>query len=108
MIYTYDYDSTYLPAMPIVTLSIGRSDSDALLALSALVDSGADATMIPVNYLKQVNAIKRQHVLFEVFPANDQAPICTLYLYSLLVTTAVGSMWSAIKIQMKSLLGELF
>ncbi len=62
MIYTYEYDLKYLPAMPIVTIYIGRPDSDALLTLPALVDSGADATMIPLSHLKQVNAIKRQHV----------------------------------------------
>ena len=60
MIYTYDYDLAYLPAMPMVTIQIGRPDSDAVLRLPALIDSGADATMIPISHLKQANAIKRQ------------------------------------------------
>jgi len=52
MIYTYDYDLTYVPAMPMVTIQIGRPDFDAVLRLPALIDSGADATMIPISHLK--------------------------------------------------------
>jgi predicted aspartyl protease len=62
MIYTYDYDLNYVPAMPVVTLYIGKPDSDAAFALSALVDSGADATMIPIKYLQEIHAIKRRYV----------------------------------------------
>jgi hypothetical protein len=62
MVYTYDYDLTYVPAMPVVTLAIGKPDAAAAFTLSALVDSGADATMIPIHYLQQVGAIKRQLV----------------------------------------------
>lgn len=49
MLYTYDYDLDYLPAMPMVTIQIGKPDAEANVAFSALVDSGADATMIPVS-----------------------------------------------------------
>ena len=62
MLYTYEYDLSYVPAMPMVTIRIGKPDSAASLTLPALVDSGADATMIPVGYLEQVDAIKRRHV----------------------------------------------
>ncbi|MCE7983405.1 MAG: hypothetical protein DYG89_19705 [Caldilinea sp. CFX5] len=62
MVYTYDYDLTYVPAMPMVTLAIGKPDAAATFTLSALVDSGADATMIPIRYLQQIGAIKRQLV----------------------------------------------
>ena len=58
MIYSFEYDSAYLgPAMPIVELEVGLAESDqAVLVLSALVDSGADATMIPIRYLHQIGA----------------------------------------------------
>ena len=62
MVYTYDYDLNYIPAMPIVTIHLGKPDSTASLILSALIDSGADATMIPIDYLRQVDAVKRQRV----------------------------------------------
>jgi len=61
-VYTYDYDLAYIPAMPTVKIQIGRPDSVASFSLSALVDSGADATMIPVSYLEEVAAIKRRRV----------------------------------------------
>ncbi len=62
MLYTYEYDLSYIPAMPIVTIGIGKPDSAVSLLLSALVDSGADATMIPIHYLQEIGAIKRQRV----------------------------------------------
>ena len=44
MVYTYDYDLNYIPAMPMATIRIGKPDSARALILSALIDSGADAT----------------------------------------------------------------
>ncbi len=61
-IYTYDYDLAYIPAMPTVQIQIGRPDSVASFSLSALVDSGADATMIPVSFLEEIAAKKRRRV----------------------------------------------
>ena len=81
MIYTYEYDLTYVPAMPIVSLSIGQPDSEASFTLSALVDSGADATMIPISYLLQVGAIKRQLVFIRTV-SGKRAP-ARLYTVSL-------------------------
>lgn len=81
MIYTYDYDLDYLPAMPIVTLSIGIPDSETTLTLSALVDSGADATMIPIKYLQEIQAIKRQRVFIRTISAQRAG--ANLYTISL-------------------------
>ncbi len=55
-VYTYQYDSDYDPVMPVVDIHIGRAMAKAALTLSALVDSGADATMIPIHYLQQIHA----------------------------------------------------
>ncbi|HRQ40188.1 MAG TPA: hypothetical protein PLD25_19935 [Chloroflexota bacterium] len=46
-VYTYDYDSDYQPAIPTAEIKIGPAMVDASLTLTALLDSGADATMIP-------------------------------------------------------------
>lgn len=81
MIYTYDYDLTYVPAMPMVTIQIGRPDFDAVLRLPALIDSGADATMIPISHLKQANAIKRQQVFIR--SVSGKRASATLYTVSL-------------------------
>ena len=48
-IYTYDYDNDYNPAMPVVDIEIGRAMDAASLALKAVVDSDADATIIPAS-----------------------------------------------------------
>lgn len=61
-VYTYNYDTDYDPAVPVVDIGIGRALSEANLVLSALVDSGADATIIPVHYLRQVHARRSRKV----------------------------------------------
>ncbi len=55
-VYTYEYDNDYIPAMPIVNIEIGRAMGAASFALKALVDSGADATIIPVRSLQEIRA----------------------------------------------------
>lgn len=58
MVFTYEYDSAYPgPPMPIADIRISGSDTpENYVLLSALVDSGADATFIPVRYLKRIEA----------------------------------------------------
>ncbi|VAW40167.1 hypothetical protein MNBD_CHLOROFLEXI01-416 [hydrothermal vent metagenome] len=55
-IYTHSYDTTYNPAMPMAEVVIGRAMTKPALSLSAIVDSGADATLVPVSYLHQIRA----------------------------------------------------
>ncbi len=81
MIYTYDYDLNYLPAMPMVAIQIGKPDSDATVTLAALVDSGADATMIPIKYLQEIHAIKRQYVFIRTIAGQRTG--ANLYTISL-------------------------
>ena len=42
--------------MPQVTLQVGLSRGQTMFTLPAHVDSGADASSIPINYLKQMQA----------------------------------------------------
>jgi hypothetical protein len=58
MVYTYNYSMHYVPSIPVVEPLLGRAKANPLLRLTALVDSGADATIIPARYLKQVRARK--------------------------------------------------
>jgi predicted aspartyl protease len=55
MIYTFEYDAHYPfgPAMPMVEIqlrSVGKNDGG--VPVQVMVDSGADATVIPVHYLE--------------------------------------------------------
>jgi len=56
-VHQFEYDSDYLgPALPVVELGVtGRAETRVI---SALVDSGADATLIPANLLRAVEARK--------------------------------------------------
>ncbi len=56
MIYTYDYDLAFSPSMPVVPIKIGRSLALPTLVLTALVDSGADGSIIPLRYLREIQA----------------------------------------------------
>lgn len=56
VVFTYDYDTTYQPPMPMVELKVGPALQEASLELAALVDSGADATIVPLRYLRQLQA----------------------------------------------------
>jgi predicted aspartyl protease len=49
---SFPYDSSYDPAMPILSIGLGPSGEDAVrLELVAVVDTGADVTMIPTAIL---------------------------------------------------------
>lgn len=56
-VYTFAYSNDYTPAMPIVELGISlpkRSQAD--VTITALLDSGSDGTMLPVDLLDQIGA----------------------------------------------------
>ncbi len=55
-VFSYNYDSDYHPPMPMVELAIGLPLSETTLEVRAIVDSGADATIIPVRTLQEVGA----------------------------------------------------
>jgi hypothetical protein len=55
-VFTYNYSSDYHPSMPMADLSIGLPLEEATIAVQAIVDLGADATIIPVELLQQAGA----------------------------------------------------
>jgi predicted aspartyl protease len=61
MIYTYEYDADYPfgPAMPMVEIQIRsvRRNEDSI-SVRAVVDSGADATILPVQFLESAGIDK--------------------------------------------------
>ena len=51
------YDTSHPLAFPALPVSLRQIDGDATtMALSALVDSGADVTIVPVGYLRAIGA----------------------------------------------------
>ena len=55
-VFTYNYNSDYHPAMPMVEVSIGLPMTDTAIDVRGIVDSGADATIIPVRHLLEIGA----------------------------------------------------
>ena len=56
LIHSHDYDSSYNPAMPVITIQVARRIGETPFTLTAIVDSGADATQIPLPILHQLQA----------------------------------------------------
>ncbi|MEZ4706549.1 MAG: retroviral-like aspartic protease family protein [Caldilineaceae bacterium] len=57
---TFDYLTDYDPAMPIIEVMIGAAGTAPMLRVNALVDSGADGSILPLQQLKQIDARKYQ------------------------------------------------
>jgi predicted aspartyl protease len=58
MIATFDYDIHYSgPSMPVIEVTLKNPVTDGAVTVQrALVDSGADGTMVPVRLLRQIRA----------------------------------------------------
>ncbi len=56
-ILSFSYDSNFDPAAPLIEIGVSYlNNHDNQESLSALLDSGADATMLPINVLTKVGA----------------------------------------------------
>ena len=55
-LYTYDYDFRYAPSAPVIEVEIGSVATTDTAKLITLIDSGADATLLPVELLKRLHA----------------------------------------------------
>ncbi|MDQ3249841.1 MAG: retroviral-like aspartic protease family protein [Chloroflexota bacterium] len=56
--YIYDYDSSYFPAVPVAEIGPNKvgAGPEAEMVLIALLDSGADGTIVPVAHLETMDA----------------------------------------------------
>ncbi len=54
---SFPYDTSYPgPAFPVFTIAVTGRSPEPVQGVSALVDSGADATLIPLQMLEQIDA----------------------------------------------------
>lgn len=54
---SFDYDTDYDPPAPVVLAEIAHpSQGELKVGCTALVDTGADGTMLPIDLLEQINA----------------------------------------------------
>ena len=55
--HTYPYSEDYWPPMPVVEVGLSKPGRNRIVKrLDAVVDSGADGTLIPVDMLEEVDA----------------------------------------------------
>jgi hypothetical protein len=60
LVHTHDYDNSYNPSIPAIEVQIYSQDEQKSLNLKAIVDSGADVSMIPTRHLRQLGIRKRR------------------------------------------------
>ena len=53
---TFRYDATYEPAMPVCGVTIASAATGRRVTFNALMDTGADATIVPTHLLRQIGA----------------------------------------------------
>jgi predicted aspartyl protease len=83
--YTGDYDNrNYDPAAPVVEIGVAKPGSQKpSVHLVALIDSGADATMLPINALQTANA--RYVATRQMRTAGGHTVVVETYLVTLFV-----------------------
>ncbi len=52
----FPYDTTYDPALPVCAVTLTARTTGQEVQLTAIVDTGADGTIIPVQYLHRIGA----------------------------------------------------
>jgi hypothetical protein len=55
---SFDYDSSYFPAFPVAEITIRSTKTSREVSVTGLIDSGADATQIPLSILHTIGARK--------------------------------------------------
>jgi len=61
----FDYDFAYRPPAPVIPIDITNPDDGSLsLRVQALIDSGSDATLIPLAVLQRIGAYSGEQVSF--------------------------------------------
>jgi predicted aspartyl protease len=53
---SFDYDGRYNPAFPVMDIQVMGSDPARVVSVTGLVDSGSDATQLPLSVLRSVGA----------------------------------------------------
>lgn len=81
MLHTFEYDVTYAPSMPVAEIQIGKPGSAPALNLHAIIDSGADATIVPIQWLRQIRARRSEKAWMSTAAAARR--LVDLYVISL-------------------------
>ncbi len=73
----YPYDVTYEPAIPVCRVTFIAPVTDRRIELTAIVDTGADGTLVPVRHLQRIEARRA----FEASLRSQWGERRTVFLY---------------------------
>lgn len=82
----FPYDITYDPALPVCALTLTAKPTGQQVELTAIIDTGADGTIIPIQYLRQIGARRA----FETGLRSQWGERRTVFLY--LVDLQIGEL----------------
>lgn len=80
----YPYDPTYAPPIPVCDITLMARAAGRRVELSAIVDTGADGTIVPIRYLHHIGARRA----FEASLRSQWGERRTVFLY--LVDLMIG------------------
>jgi predicted aspartyl protease len=73
----YPYDTMYDPPIPVCEITLTTPATDRRVGLRAIIDTGADGTIIPVRYLRDIEARRA----FETNLRSQWGEQRTVFLY---------------------------
>ncbi len=74
---TFPYDDAYDPAAPVCQINLSVAATGSSVSLPAIIDTGADATIVPLEYLRQIGARR----VFEASLRSQWGERRRVYLY---------------------------
>jgi len=74
---TFPYDENHDPAAPVCQINLSVASTGLSVSLPAIIDTGADATIVPLGYLRQIGARR----VFEAGLRSQWGERRRVYLY---------------------------
>jgi len=81
----FPYDVAYDPALPVYQVVLSTGSTSRQVKLTAIIDTGADGTIVPVRHLEQIGARR----VFETGLRSQWGERRTVFLY--LVNLQIGT-----------------
>jgi predicted aspartyl protease len=82
----FPYDVAYDPALPVCQVVLSTESTGRRVKLTAVIDTGADGTIVPVRHLEQISARR----VFETGLRSQWGERRTVFLY--LVNLQIGTL----------------
>ena len=82
----FPYDTGYDPALPVCDIIMSAESTGRRLQLTAVIDTGADGTIVPIRYLQEIGARR----VFETGLRSQWGERRTAFLY--LVHLQIGAL----------------